>query len=328
MTKEIAQPRNSKKDIQELLVSEGFKQKVALALPRHCTPDRFLRVACNALLRTPKLLNCSQASLMKALLDLSTFGLEPDGRRAHLIPFKDEVQLIIDYKGLAELVRRSGDVSYIHADVVGQNDFFDFQFGSGAKLVHRPKLNGRGEIYAAYSFVRLKDGSEDFEIMGVDEIEKVKSRSKAAQNGPWVTDENEMRKKTVFRRHSKWLPLSPDVREAVEYDDSLTAHPFESDSKKLKIFNRQTVVDDVETSTSDPEAPQQEPDKPQQHAIYDHLRSNMSDSQINSEEILEVARRSKAPAQTLDELTPYFVNQMLGDWENVIAQVQFIRGGG
>jgi hypothetical protein len=40
----------------------------------------------------------------KALLDLSTFGLEPDGRRAHLIPFGDEVQLILDYKRLVELV--------------------------------------------------------------------------------------------------------------------------------------------------------------------------------------------------------------------------------
>lgn len=224
-TKEIGKslaPR-PKNDIQALLASEEFKQKVALALPRHCTPERFIRVACNALLRTPKLMECSQTSLMKALLDLSTFGLEADGRRAHLVPFKQDVQLIIDYKGLAELVRRSGDVSYIHADVVGENDEFVYQFGTGAKLVHKPKLNGRGNIFAAYSFVRLKDGSEDFDVMGLDDIALIMKRSAAVKanktDSPWFTDWNEMAKKTVFRRHSKWLPLSPEVRTAVEYDD-------------------------------------------------------------------------------------------------------------
>ena len=171
---------------------------------------------------------------MKALLDLSTFGLEPDGRRAHLIPFGQEVQLIIDYKGLVELVRRSGDVSYIHADVVGKHDLFDYQFGTGAKLVHKPALNDRGDIYAAYSFIRLKDGSEDYDVMGLDELEAIRRRSKTYNANtdtnevttargivptPWDTDRNEMYKKTVFRRHSKWQSWSPEVQRALEYGD-------------------------------------------------------------------------------------------------------------
>ncbi len=195
--------RRPANDIEALLSNPDFKHKVALALPAHMKPERLIRVACNALLRTPKLRDCSVVSFTKALLDLSSFGLEPDGRRAHLIPYGTDVQLVIDYKGLAELVRRSGDVSYIHADVVGENDLFDYQFGTGAKLVHKPKLNGRGKIYCAYSFVRLKDGSEDFDVMDIVEIDKIKQRSKAYTYGmeknkkdsPWFTDENEMRKK-------------------------------------------------------------------------------------------------------------------------------------
>src|SRR5258708_23713462 len=188
-----------KNDIQALLASDEFKQKVALALPRHCTPDRFIRIACNALLRQPALMQCTQTSLMKALLDLSAFGLEPDGRRAHLIPFKNEVTLIIDYKGLAELVRRSGDVSYIHADVVCENDEFDYHFGTGATLNHKPKLNARGEVYAAYSFVRLKDGSEDFDAMDLLELHRIKERSSAVKAkkkaSRWFTESNEIRNK-------------------------------------------------------------------------------------------------------------------------------------
>ena len=210
----------TQRDIQTLLESDQFKRAVGAALPKHLTADRFVRVALTAMMRTPKLRNCTQESLFKCLLDLSMYGLEPDGRRAHLIPYGNECTLIIDYKGLAELVRRSGDVSYIHADVVYEHDEFEYQFGSGAVLRHKPNLENRGEnIRGAYSFVKLKDGSEDFIVLSKQEIEKVRKRSKAAQNGPWVTDWDEMAKKTAFRRHSKWLPLSPETRDAVEHDD-------------------------------------------------------------------------------------------------------------
>lgn len=218
-----------------------------MALPKHMTPERLIRVACNALLRAPKLRDCSQASFMKAMLDLSSFGLEPDGRRAHLIPYGSEVQLIIDYKGLAELVRRSGDVSYIHADVVGKNDVFDYQFGTGAKLVHKPKLNDRGDIFCAYSFVRLKDGSEDFDVMDLNDINLIKERSSAFQRwkkdhsktSPWITDENEMRKKTVFRRHSKWLPLSPEIQDAIQYGDDEPLTEQERFAASRPVFGRE-----------------------------------------------------------------------------------------
>lgn len=56
-------------------------------------------------------------------------------------------------------------------------------------------------------------------MMSRTDIEAVRRRSRAANDGPWVTDEWEMWKKTVFRRMSKWLPLSSDIREAAEKDD-------------------------------------------------------------------------------------------------------------
>lgn len=216
--------------IKDLLQGPELKAAVQAALPKHLTVERFLRVAINATMRQPQLLQCNRESFFRALMDLSAYGLEPDGRRAHLIPFGKEVQLIIDYKGLAELVRRSGDVSYIHADVVYEGDVFDFSYGSGAFLKHRPNLEKRGtqdagRRVAFYSFVRLKDGSEDFVVLGPGEVEAVRKTSKAANKGPWAQSPqtyDEMGKKTAFRRHSKWLPLSPEVKDAVERDDEFT----------------------------------------------------------------------------------------------------------
>lgn len=224
----VAKTIVKKKEIKDLLSSEQFRAAVAAALPRHMKVERFIRVALNATLRQPDLLNCNQQSFFKAMLDLSAYGLEADGRRAHLIPFRNnktnstDVQLIIDYKGIAELVRRSGDVSYMHADVVRESDDFSFSFGSDAHLRHRPNLSAgedKQRVVAIYSYVRLKDGNDDFIVLSPAEIETVRKRSRASGSGPWVTDWPEMAKKTAFRRHSKWLPLSAEVREAVEYDD-------------------------------------------------------------------------------------------------------------
>ena len=63
-------------------------------------------------------------------------------------------------------------------------------------------------------------------VLTKDEIDGIRKRSRSGNNGPWVTDYNEMAKKTAFRRLAKWLPLSAEFRDAVEKDDDL---PTEKD---------------------------------------------------------------------------------------------------
>lgn len=216
------QPRN----VRDLIQGPEFKAALKAVLPRAMRADRFVRVILTALMRNPKLLECTKESLFRCLLDLAGFGLEPDGRRAHLIPFKNkkngrvECTLILDYKGIAELVRRSGEVSIIHADVVYEHDEWSYAYGTDGHLKHKPNLEDRGiRKIAYYSYVRLKDGGEDFVVLNPAEVESVRKRSKSPEEGPWVTDYDEMGKKTAFRRHSKWLPLSSEARDAIERDD-------------------------------------------------------------------------------------------------------------
>ena len=224
MTTEIQPAPTKALTIRDRLEGDSFRQAVAAALPKHLTPERFIRVAITAITRTPKLAQCDQASFFGALLTLSQYGIEPDGRRAHLIPFENrkrgvtECQLIIDYKGLAELAMRSGLVSYLHADTVCEADEFEVNLGEITKHVIDYR-QPRGEVYAAYAICRFKDGATKAEVMTRDEVEAIRKRSRAGTSGPWITDWAEMAKKTAFRRLSKWLPLSADLRQAVEADD-------------------------------------------------------------------------------------------------------------
>jgi recombination protein RecT len=219
------QPAKRPNTIKGWLQSDSYKQAIAQALPRHLSADRFLRVAITAITKTPELAECNQASFLNQLLTLSQLGLEPDGRRAHLIPFHNnkrgtvDCQLIVDYKGLVELVMRSGEVSHIHADLVCENDEFEYDRGEIKK--HKIDFRKpRGKPYAVYALCRFKDGAERSEVMTVDDVESIRKRSRAGRNGPWVTDWGEMAKKTAFRRLSKWLPLSAEVKEGIERDDS------------------------------------------------------------------------------------------------------------
>lgn len=215
--------KSSKKTFQEWVSNDAFKAQLAAALPKHCTPDRFIRVLLTAAMRTPLLLECTQESLFKCVLDCAAAGLEIDGRRAHLIPFRNndkrtvEATLIIDYKGLVELAMRSGTVSSIHADTVCDKDFFEADTG---RVTHKVNYREpRGKAYAAYCIIRFRDGGDKTEVMDREEIESVRERSKAKNAGPWKTDPGEMWKKTVARRALKWVSLSPEIREHIERDD-------------------------------------------------------------------------------------------------------------
>jgi len=203
--------------LKEIINSESMRAQFALALPKHLTAERFARVAITALTRTPKLADCTPASLMKCLLDLSAMGLEPDGRRAHLIPYGTECTLIIDYKGLVELIRRSGDVISLRSETVCSKDEFAWTNGEISHSVNWRE--DRGEMQAVYAEAVMKSGEKQSAVMTKAEIEAIRNRSRAGKSGPWVTDFAEMAKKTVVRRLSKMLPLSSEIMRHVEADD-------------------------------------------------------------------------------------------------------------
>ncbi len=204
------------KTVKDWLSSDTFKSQVKAALPSHMTPERFVRVALTTLMKTPKLAECTQHSIFKVMLDCSSLGLEPDGRRAHIIPYGTEATLIIDYKGLIELAKRSGEVKNWRAELVCENDVFSWENGI---VTHKVDwLKSRGKALAVYSHVRNSNDVDDYEVMTMDQVEAIRQRSRAKNTGPWVTDFNEMAKKTVIRRHSKRLTLSPEFSEALSKD--------------------------------------------------------------------------------------------------------------
>lgn len=206
---------------------EQMKSQLALALPKHITPDRLMRVVLTTVQKTPQILDCTQVSVWGAILQAAQLGLEPDGilGEAYLIPYKDTCQLIPGYKGLIKLARQSGQISTVYAKVVREKDSFRYAYGIKDVLKHVPVLTDEpGPVTHAYAVARLKDGAVQFEVMSVKEIEAIRARSKASKSGPWVTDFEEMAKKTVLRRLCKMLPASVELARAVVLDEQVDAN--------------------------------------------------------------------------------------------------------
>lgn len=215
--------------LREMLTAR--KSELQAALPRHLTADKMLRLTFTAATKNPKLLECSPASVYGAVLQAAQLGLEPDLLgQAYLVPFWNakkkvlEVQLIPGYLGLLTLARRSGQIASIEARVVREGDAFEYEFGLTPKLKHRPDPKAEGEITHVYAIARFMHGGEpSWEVMTTAEVELHRSRSRASQAGPWVTDWPAMALKTVLRKLCKLLPASVELQTAVQLDEAADA---------------------------------------------------------------------------------------------------------
>lgn len=208
---------------------EKMKPQFALALPKHITPERLLRVAMTAIQTTPKLLDCDRQSLYSAVMKAAQLGLEPDGilGQAYLIPYGKQVQFIPGYKGLIDLARRSGEVSNIIAKEVCEKDKFSITWQQQPPFVHEQQPSGdRGKVIGFWALANFKDGGFHWDYMTVEEVQAIRNGSSGWQSAvkygkqkdsPWEKNFVEMGKKTVIRRIAKFLPMS--VQRAAAYDE-------------------------------------------------------------------------------------------------------------
>jgi recombination protein RecT len=224
---------------------EAMTAQWAKVLPSVCTPERFARVALSCLNGNPKLAQAlstqrGKISLSQAFMKCAEVGLEPNGRDAHLIPYKDDIQLILDYKGLIKLCRRSGEISNIVAETVHKADKFQFSYTEGV-ICHEPnfEVEDPGESYAWYVKVTFKDGSTQTKMMRKFEVERIRARSRAKDSGPWVTDYDSMALKTVFKQVFKWLPNESEkfkeVEEAIQTDNEYERGPIDVTPKPSRF---------------------------------------------------------------------------------------------
>lgn len=212
----------------------NLANQLAIALPKHMTPERMSRICLTAIRTVKDLHRCSTESFAASILTLGQLGLEPNTPLGHawLIPRKakgggHECTVMIGYQGYLDLARRSGLVRTIYSHVVREGDDFDYELGLYKRLVHRPKAPVAAPITHVYAVAHIADAEPLFEVLTIDEIEARRMRGASGMNfsTPWDTDYPAMAKKSGVRALWAWLPKSAEMALAAEAEENEPIQP-------------------------------------------------------------------------------------------------------
>jgi recombination protein RecT len=232
--------------IFDLLTSPKVERGIKAVATQFLTPDRFLRMAINAVKKTPLLLQCDPQTVLGSFMTSAALGLEPNTiqQQAWLIPYKKrakvgnnwvdvyECQFQVGARGFVTLAHRSPHIDSLQAETIHENDVFDHMVGSESFLKYQKKLRDRGEAIGAFSYAKLASGVEMATVLPFDELMKIRSKSetykslagavaaadsekdrqKAEQKlaeTPWVMWFDDMGAKSAIKKSAKQLPLNP-----------------------------------------------------------------------------------------------------------------------
>lgn len=235
---------NPQRQMRQLL--EKSWPRIMAVIGNNLSPQRLYQMYVSTINREPQLANCSVESVLSCFMKCAALGLEPsnvDGLgRVYILPYgnknyrtgQKEATLIIGYKGMIDLARRSGQIRDISARAVHEGDEFEYSYGLDEDLRHVPCAKP-GRLTHVYMIANFKDGGHYFLVMTADEIEAAKKRSPSGNKGPWMTDYEAMAKKTVIRRAFPYLPVSVEAQTAATTDErtpdySSVFHPLPDDT--------------------------------------------------------------------------------------------------
>jgi recombination protein RecT len=202
--------------------------RFAEVAPKWMSVERLVRLMLAARGRSPAIAECTATSVLAFCMRCAETGLEPIGAGgAWPVPYRNkngtrEIQFIPDWRGLIFLAKQSGAIKHAYGDVVRQGDVIEYVKGDSPSLTHKPSLTGGGDIIGAYCVAILPDGEKHIEYMPAVELDSIRRRSKACNDGPWVTDYAAMCIKTVVKRAMKPFASSPRMQTAIDLDNQAT----------------------------------------------------------------------------------------------------------
>ena len=212
--------------ITPLVAMQGTLEKMAdkftEALPRQMDVNKFISVAKLTLNKNPRLLQADKTSLMQTFMKAAQDGLYLDGKEAAAVQYGQSVQYIPMVEGIIKVLHNSGLIKTLCAEVVYENDLFDYELGTKQHITHKPLITGdKGKPVCVYAIAVTTNQGEYYEVMNMAEIDKCRQVSKASSSphSPWVKWFDQMAKKTVIHRIAKRLPKNDAISSVVSIDD-------------------------------------------------------------------------------------------------------------
>ncbi|RIJ63112.1 recombinase RecT [Rummeliibacillus sp. POC4] len=231
------------KDITDSVNNKlGELQKEGLVIPPNYSASNALKSAFFKLQEVkdksgrPALEACTKDSIANALLDMTVQGLSPAKTQCYFVVYGSKLQLSRSYFGTQTVLKRLSNVKDIWANVIYQDDEFDYENYHGRErlISHKTKFENRDkDILGAYAIVQTTDDEEILTVMTKKEIEASWSQSKTSQ-AVHKKFPQEMAKRTVINRAAKaFINTSDDSDLLIEAINNTTENEFESSRKDI-----------------------------------------------------------------------------------------------
>lgn len=297
MTNEVEKVKDSRGYLA-MTGTTGFQAMVQDLLPADMGEVECRRLIAQFMLaanKNPKIFACSKASVAQCLMTLADFKLSPlpELAEAYLIPYGQDLQVNIGYRGMMKMILRDPRIADIDAFVVRSQDTFSYSLGLSPSMRHDVCDGDRGELTHVYAVATFSDGRKKFLVMDKAEIEAVRAKSKAKNSMAWVDFYSEMARAKAIRRFGKYLPLSDDTSALILDDERAEAHDYERPIYIAKSKKRGTaaLVEQLEAANkvSADNAKQAEPTNTEQVELSDDEKAD-----IKAEEYRQAEADAKA----------------------------------
>ncbi len=220
---------------------ERYKSQIAMALPKHITADRMVRLAMTSFSQNRSLQNCEPQSIFASIIMASQLGLEIGvGGQGYLVPYKGKATFVPGWQGLVDLVSRAGRAT-VWTGAVYEGDEFDYALGDSPFVRHRPEGDSDDitKLTHVYAVGRV-NGSQFpvIEVWSIGRIERHLKKYNKVGAQHYAHENMEMyARKVALLQVLKYMPKSIEVQRAMDVSHAV-------DSGKNFTFDGEVVVVD------------------------------------------------------------------------------------
>lgn len=235
----------AKRPISILEKLESMRPQIAMALPRHLTPERMIRIAITCLRTNPKLGECDAQSILASVMLASQLGLEPGVMgQCFLVPYKDHktkqmiCTLVPGWLGILDLVNRAGKAS-AWTGAVYQGDEFEWSLGDSPFVKHKP-CGDESTLLHTYAIARVKGSAWPIiEVWPMSKLLKHRDRFNKVGDSHYSYNHFEMySRKIALLQALKYVPRSIELATAFQLDASA-----ETGDQHLEIKDVPSIIE-------------------------------------------------------------------------------------
>lgn len=210
--------------VKGIFEREDVKKKIAEMVGKNSTGfiSSVLQISTNnALLAKAEPMSIYNCAMMAAALNLS---INPNLGHAYIVPYGNQAQFQIGWKGIVQLAQRSGQYKAINVIEVYENQFKKYNQLT-EELEADFSTDGTGAVVGYVAYFALLNGFEKtvyWSKIKVEQHAQKFSKTYSNPKGVWKQDFDAMAKKTVLKNTlSKWGVLSIEMTTAVQVDQSV-----------------------------------------------------------------------------------------------------------